>query len=77
MAILSRISAGARKVLGIIYPFKFSLPYLKGRYSIVAVVIIAGIVSSVSRLLIPVFIGEAVTKIENLSYSGVLSLASS
>ncbi len=74
MAILSRISAGAKKVLGIFYPFKFSLPYLKGRYGIVAVVIIAGIVSSVSRLLIPVFIGEAVTKIENLSYSGVLSV---
>ena len=75
MAILSRISAGMRNALGIFYPLTFSLSYLKGRYTIVAAVIIAGVVSAVSRLLIPVFIGDAVTDIEKLSYSSVMSVA--
>lgn len=66
-----RIRGVYKPVVGIFYPLVFSLKYLKGRGFILWLVIAAGLFASATRLLIPVFIGEAVSNIEQLSYTGV------
>ncbi|MEM0157035.1 MAG: ABC transporter ATP-binding protein, partial [Thermoplasmataceae archaeon] len=60
---------------GVFYPMLFAAKYLAGKRSVMISVIAAGVFASVTRLLIPVYIGDAVTAIESRSYAGVLHVS--
>jgi ABC-type multidrug transport system fused ATPase/permease subunit len=64
-----------RGFLGVFYPMIFAAKYLAGKRTVMISVIAAGILASITRLLIPVYIGDAVTAIESMSYSGVLHVS--
>lgn len=71
MANLSGDSKGVRKVFSVFLPLAFGLRYLMDRKWILAIVIIASVISTLFRLLVPIFIGDAVTSIQKLQYSDV------
>ncbi len=61
--------------LGVFYPVLFAAKYLAGKRSVMITVMAAGVFASVTRLLIPVYIGDAITAIESRSYAGVLHVS--
>lgn len=71
MGFSESVRGGFRKVFSVFEPLAFSLSYLRGKRWVLLVVLSASIITTFSRLLIPVFIGEAVSSIEELKYSGV------
>ena len=62
-------------LLKILEPVLFARPYLKNSALSFSIVIVAGIISNFSLLLVPVFIGEAVTAVEYGIYSSIPHIA--
>lgn len=60
-----------RKSLGVFDPLFFSMEYLKGKQWALATVISTSIIVIFARLLVPIFIGDAVSSIQSLRYSEV------
>lgn len=71
MALPNSLRGIYRKTISVFEPLIFSLSYLKGKRWVLLVVLIASTITTFSRLLIPVFIGDAVSSIEELKYSQV------
>ncbi len=66
-----RFARRLRGALGVFDPLFFSIGYLKGRRWVLAVVLAASLIGTFFRLLIPIFIGDAVSSIQLLKYSDV------
>ncbi len=71
MADLSGDSKGMGKVFAVFGPLAFGLRYLLDRKWILAIVVISSVVSTLFRLLVPIYIGDAVTAIQKIQYSDV------
>lgn len=71
MGLLTRLRGTLRKTFSVFEPLVFSLSYLKGKRWVLSIVLAASIITTFSRLLIPVFVGDAVSSIEELQYSAV------
>ncbi len=71
MADLSGDSKGAGKVFAVFGPLAFGLRYLLDRKWILAIVIISSVISTLFRLLVPIYIGDAVTAVQKIQYSDV------
>ncbi len=63
------------RVSDVFQPLLFSRPYLHGKSKYLAVVLAAGFLSTFARLLIPIYIGDAVSSIELRNISGVIGFA--
>lgn len=59
-------------LIKLIEPVLFARPYLKNATRLFVLVIAAGIVSNVTLLLVPFYIGEAVTALENGAFSTII-----
>lgn len=71
MVDLSDESKGLGKMLAVFGPLAFGLHYLRDRKWVLAIVIISSVIATLFRLLVPIFIGDAVTSIQELKYSDV------
>lgn len=65
------VSGKLRNLLGVFSPLFFSIPYLKDKRWVLVTVITASIIATLTRLLIPIFIGDSISSIQNLQYSAV------
>jgi ABC-type multidrug transport system fused ATPase/permease subunit len=59
------------KRLGVFQPLLFGLQYLRDRKWILAIVIVSSVIATLFRLLVPIFIGDAVTSIQKVQYARV------
>ncbi len=76
MAVESSGSRGKRvSLLGVLEPVLFARPYLKKSGLSFSIVIAAGIISNFTLLLVPVFIGDAVSAVEYGIYSSIPRIA--
>jgi ABC-type multidrug transport system fused ATPase/permease subunit len=64
-----------RKIADVFQPLLFSRPYLHGKSKYLGIVVAAGFFSTFARLLIPIYIGDAVSSIELRNISGVIGFA--
>lgn len=71
MSVQKRIVRRARSALGVFDPLFFSIGYLTGKKWVLAAVISASLVTTFFSLIVPIFIGDAVSSIQNLQYSRV------
>lgn len=67
----SKLGRKVRGGLGVFDPLFFSINYLRNKRWVLLTVLSASIIATLSRLLIPIFIGDAVSSIQNLQYSAV------
>lgn len=66
-----RIRKKIGEALGVFAPLIFSLKYVRGKRWALAAVITASIIATITRLLVPIYIGDSVSSIQNLQYSSV------
>lgn len=66
-----RFARRLRGALGVFDPLFFSIGYLKGKRWVLGTVLGASLIGTFFRLLIPIFIGDAVSSIQLLKYSDV------
>lgn len=71
MADISGKTRGLGKILAVFGPLAFGLRYLRDRKWVLAIVIASSIIATLFRLLVPIFIGDAVTSIEEVRFSDV------
>lgn len=67
----NRLLRRLRGALGVFDPLFFSTQYLKGKRWALTTVISVSLVVTFARLLVPIYIGDAVTSIQTLRYSQV------
>lgn len=68
MADLTGESKGFGKILGVFGPLAFAIKYLRDRKWVLAIVIGSSIAATLFRLLVPIFIGDAVTALQEVKY---------
>ncbi|MEM0136330.1 MAG: ABC transporter ATP-binding protein [Thermoplasmatales archaeon] len=61
-------------LLKVLEPVLFARPYLRNSTTVFSIVIAAGIISNFTLLLVPVYIGDAVTAVEYGAYSSILHI---
>lgn len=71
MAYPSGESKGLGKMFGVFGPLLFGLRYLRDRKWVLAIVIVSSVIATLFRLLVPIFIGDAVTSIQKVQYARV------
>jgi ABC-type multidrug transport system fused ATPase/permease subunit len=73
---LDRPKAGGKAgaIAKVIEPVLFARPFLKNATRLFVLVITAGIISNVSLLLVPFYIGEAVSALESGAFSSILNI---
>ena len=64
----------SKTFLGVFEPILFARPYLKNGTRLFILVITAGIISNVSLLLVPVYIGQAVSALQKGAFSSIPSI---
>ena len=71
MSVTGKLKNKIREGLGVFSPLVFSLAYVRGKRWVLFTVLAASIVATFTRLLVPLYIGDAVSSIQTLQYSGV------
>ncbi|MEM0141386.1 MAG: ABC transporter ATP-binding protein [Thermoplasmatales archaeon] len=71
---IDRSSKGLKEsLLGVFEPLIFSLHYIKGKMVLVTLVIISGLISNLSLLFVPIFIGDSVSALEAGRYGEIVT----
>ena len=68
MAGTSGEAKGIRKILAVFGPLAFGITYLRDRKWILSAVVISSVIATLFRLLVPIYVGDAVTSIQNVQY---------
>lgn len=71
MGIQHKINKRLRGAFGVFDPLFFSIGYMRGKRWTLISVVTASLIATFFRLLIPIFIGDAVSSIQSLKYSEV------
>ena len=71
MVDLSDETKGLGKIFAVFGPLAFGLRYLRERKWVLAIVIVSSVIATLFRLLVPIFIGDAVTSVEKVQFSNV------